>query len=188
MSLLVGKERRIPGLRPKVHGAGDILRTKEHFRFVVLDIVSFIWYHYTFVFQEWYSNNLAILYALCLMPGGVAWGLGLAQAQPKFAPTAIVIMSALAALPVPLFPYSNDEAFYLAKSFWAAQGENFFDPVMGVPTGYPALFHIASGALSRATGLSHVAIGQYSLITASQECWRSAGLCGGNTSIRLTPR
>lgn len=144
-------------------------------RLVAFTLVSYLWFWLTLGSPEWHSASLPQLYVLCLLPCLSVWLIIVRYPVPPFAPVAIVILTALAALPVPLFPYSNDEAFYLAKSFWAARGEYFIDPVMGIPTGYPALYHIVTGVLSRVTGLDHVAIGQFSLVAAFLSllaiCW-----------------
>jgi len=72
----------------------------------------------------------------------------------RFLPVAAAALAMLAALPVTLYPFSNDVAFYAGKTLWASLGSPWIDPVIGVPTGYPPVFHTIWGQVMRLTGES----------------------------------
>jgi hypothetical protein len=122
---------------------------RRHWRHLVLIALTGLSYAiYSRLFDAAVLRSTSSLFLYGMIPVLAALAVAI-WFEGSFLPVVATAAAIFLALPVTLYAYSPDVSFYAGKTLWAARGEPFVDPAMGIPTGYPPIFHIVTGFLVR---------------------------------------
>jgi len=149
-------------------------------------LFAVVWYYYLLDPNSQIAESRWVLFSLGLVPTALAIIVSLVREQARFAPIAVVALAMPLALRTPFHPLSPDVAFHIGKTLWAAAGNPLIDPVMGVPSPYPAVLHIICGAVSRLSGIGAQTVLRLVtvlvLVTVWLVIWKVCGKTNGVSS------
>lgn len=135
---------------------------------LLLGILSYFWFRWIFNPTTASAGEpiRLFLYGLPFIVAAVT----LALWRGRFAPIAVVSLALVLAQRILLYSNTADLAFYAGKTLWAARGEASIDPVLGVATGYPPVFFVIWGWLSRLAGAEPLVLLRWATV------WNLVGL------------